>query len=312
MLKTIVIVATMTALGLYLLVASTKGKDETVWFREQELKRRSIVHLPPGVGEGKLPAVFVFHGLFGNSDYTKNTYGITEIADSEGFIAVYPEGTGVLNTLLLSWNAGFCCGYARENSIDDVQYIVELLEFLKAKYPIDEKRVYLVGLSNGGMLTYELVSKHPELFAGAAIVSSTPAGGQSEENITRIQPPAEPVPMIIFHGKLDSVIPYAGGYAGDSQENTLYFPSVAESVALWAAGMGADTLHESELEEGKVLLRKYTGSKKNSEILFYTILDGDHTWPGREKGLDALQSSSNSSIKASELIWEFFEKIGYK
>jgi polyhydroxybutyrate depolymerase len=307
MLKTLIVMATMIAMGFYLVAVSEKGKDETVWFSHDGIDRRTIVHIPHNPSSEKLPAVFVFHGLMGNSIYTKNTYGMTELADSEKFIAVYPEGTGPLKSLFLSWNVGFCCGYAFENGVDDVGYIVELIKHLESVYPIDPDRIFLVGLSNGGMLTYKLVSEYPQLFAAAAVVSSSPAGGANELEVFRIPAPSAPVPMIIFNGMLDPIIPYDGGFYGDSEQERIYFPSILESVDLWADGMKASELQREELENGRVILNRYTGEDSRSEIHFYTIVDGDHTWPGREKGLDALQSSSKSSIKASELIWEFLK-----
>jgi polyhydroxybutyrate depolymerase len=306
MLKTLVIAATLITMGFYLVIASKKGVDETFWLNHDGIDRKTIVHLPPKVeDDSKLPLVFVFHGLLGNANYTKNTYGITEISDREGFIAAYPVGTGPLKSVFLSWNGDFCCSYAKENEIDDARYIVELLKELKRNYPVDENRVYLVGLSNGGMLTYKLVSEYPELFAAAAIVSSSPAGGASEDEVCRIEPPPKPVPMIIFHGMLDPIIPYHGGYSSASEES-ICFPSIPEAIDLWIAGMNAVELEETSLEGGKVLLKKYGRPGEDFEIHFYTIVDGDHTWPGREKGLDALQSSSKSCVNASELIWDFF------
>ena len=307
MFKTMVIIGTLLAMGFYLVSGTKKGLDEFVTMEYDGRTRQSIVHLPPTIKDEELPVVFVFHGLFGNSNYTKNTYGITEVADKEGFISVYPEGTGPLNSVFLSWNSGFCCGYAMENNVDDVSYIYELVGEIRNSYPVDETRIYLVGLSNGGMLVYRLMSQYPELFAACAIVSSSPAGGTDENAVVMIDPPDVGVPLIVFHGMKDPIIPFEGGFSSSSEANGMYFPPAEESVEFWATKMGASTLRETQQENGLVILKEYTGKDERSLVHFYTITDGDHTWPGREKGIDSLSSSSNASIKASEMIWEVFE-----
>ncbi|MDD2333498.1 MAG: phospholipase, partial [Mesotoga sp.] len=85
MFKTMVIIGTLLAMGFYLVSGTKKGLDEFVTIEYDGRTRQSIVHLPPTIKDEVLPVVFVFHGLFGNSNYTKNTYGITEVADKEGF-----------------------------------------------------------------------------------------------------------------------------------------------------------------------------------------------------------------------------------
>jgi polyhydroxybutyrate depolymerase len=307
MFKSMVIIGTLLTMGFYLVSGTKKGLDEIIMMEYDGRTRQTIVHLPPTIKDEKLPVVFVFHGLFGNSNYTKNTYGITEIADKEGFISVYPEGTGPLESVFLSWNSGFCCGYAMENNVDDVSYIFELVGEIKNSYPVDESRIYLVGLSNGGMIVYRLMSRYPELFAACAIVSSSPAGGTDENEVVMINPPDRGVPLIVFHGMKDPIIPFEGGFSSSSEANGMYFPPVEESVEFWATKMGASTLQETQQENGLVILKEYTGKDERSLVHFYMITDGDHTWPGREKGLDSLSSSSSASIKASEMIWEFFE-----
>jgi polyhydroxybutyrate depolymerase len=102
-------------------------------------KRRFFnVHLPykidlPASYDPKesYPLVFVFHGGGGNAKNIEDTTNFTKKADDEKFIVVYPYGTGKLKKLLLTWNCGFCCGYALEKNIDDVGFIKDLYEYLK-------------------------------------------------------------------------------------------------------------------------------------------------------------------------------------
>ena len=84
--------------------------------------------------------------------------GFTPKASAEGFIVVYPDGTS-RRAPLLTWNAGHCCGYAMEQRVDDVAFISALIEDLAARFPIDRKRIYVTGMSNGAMMAHRLGSE---------------------------------------------------------------------------------------------------------------------------------------------------------
>jgi hypothetical protein len=62
--------------------------------------------------------VLAFHGGGGEAQGFKGYAGLDTVADREGFIVVYPNGTGVLPRRLLTWNAGECCGYAMNQRVD--------------------------------------------------------------------------------------------------------------------------------------------------------------------------------------------------
>ncbi len=305
----LVLIILSLVISVYTLTQNVSN-EKTIFLSHNGIERRTIMNIHEASNEDELPLVLVFHGFLGNSEYTLKTYGFTEFSNEEHFIIAYPEGTGELNNLLLSWNAGFCCGYAQENEIDDVGYIVKLLTVIKEKYAIDEKRIYLVGFSNGGMITYKLISEHPELFMGAAIISSTPSGGKNEESLVHIKPPEIAVPLLIFHGELDTIIPYYGGYSGEENETGIYFPSIPESVEYWANSMGADSVKEISLEDGSVIFRKYFDIAGRPIIEFYTLTNDGHTIPGRVKGVQSILNKDESTINAKEIIWDFFDRIG--
>ena len=86
-------------------------------------------HLPLGYNfQTNYPVVFVFHGGLGNPDNIEKTTGFSKKADSEGFIVVYPYGTGSFDKKLLTWNTWDCCGYADKKNINDVDFIQLVLE----------------------------------------------------------------------------------------------------------------------------------------------------------------------------------------
>lgn len=139
------------------------------------IKRSYVIRAPrePAQRGGRMPLVLVLHGGGGNADNAESMTGFTEKAASEGFIVVYPEGTGRFKGKLLTWNAGHCCGYAMDNQVHDVEFINALLDKLIVDYPVDPKRIYATGLSNGGMMTHRLGIELSNRFAAIAPVVAT-------------------------------------------------------------------------------------------------------------------------------------------
>src|SRR6056297_1521096 len=107
-------------------------------FTHDGLQRTYILHLPSSYNPNdSYPLVLVFHGGGGNAESIREITNFTQKAEQEEFIVVYPDGTGKLNKKLLTWNCGFCCGYALENNIDDIGFIRSLIEHLQEKYTIN-------------------------------------------------------------------------------------------------------------------------------------------------------------------------------
>ncbi|MFH1013227.1 MAG: PHB depolymerase family esterase, partial [Thermoplasmatota archaeon] len=177
------------------------------------LERTYCIHVPKGFDEDtSVPLVLVFHGGGGNARNIQETTSFNQKADEEGFLVVYPQGSGTLQNHLLTWNAGFCCAYAYENSIDDVSFIKELVNHLKAQYTINDSRIYATGISNGGIMTYRLGAELSDIFAAIAPVAAS-IGGQPTENesLWCIPELMNPVSVIVFHGTNDTRVPYEGG-----------------------------------------------------------------------------------------------------
>ena len=77
-----------------------------------------------------------------------------DVARANGFIILFPQGTEDLpdaDDKNPSWNAGYCCGGAMEEDIDDVTFIRQLVEYELERHlqMIDSTRIYLAGHSNG-------------------------------------------------------------------------------------------------------------------------------------------------------------------
>lgn len=82
---------------------------------------------------------------------------------------------------------------------EPLQAVVELIRQLSKEEKVDEKRRYVMGLSMGGMGTFELVHRYPDMFAAAAPICG---GGDAERYTDRVRR----VAFWIFHGDADAVV----------------------------------------------------------------------------------------------------------
>jgi len=80
----------------------------------------------------KYPLIIVLHGGGGNAKNAEKMSGMSESAAREGFIVVYPNGTGFFSERLLTWNSGNCCGYALDKKTDDVGFIRTVISRMKS------------------------------------------------------------------------------------------------------------------------------------------------------------------------------------
>lgn len=129
--------------------------DHTRTLQHDGRSRTYIVHVPPKYdAKQPTPVVLIFHGGGSNAEQTVRFTGLNEKADKETFIAVYPNGTGRLESYLLTWHGGNCCGYAMQNNVDDVGFTRAMLDDLATVLNVDAKRVFATGISNGGGHTW--------------------------------------------------------------------------------------------------------------------------------------------------------------
>jgi polyhydroxybutyrate depolymerase len=260
------------------------------------LERSYILYVPTSINwDEPAPLVFVFHGGTGNAQSAILMSGFNDVADQNGFILVYPNGTGRFDDKLLTWNGGDCCGYAQEKDVDDVGFVRAIVSELGSLLEIDSGRIFATGLSNGALLSQRLACEAEDIFTAVAPVAGT-------LNFSPCQP-SQPVSVIEFHGTADQHIPYDGGHGPDSLVD-VDFASVRDSVGFWLSSDGcipqpqANTFADIEHEV-------WGGCAAGSAVELYTIVDGGHAWPGGDSGWPG-SDKSTQTISASRLIWEFF------
>jgi polyhydroxybutyrate depolymerase len=266
------------------------------------LNRTYVVHVPNDHDQKSLMSVVLaLHGATMNGPMMAWFSGLNRKADEAGFLAVYPNGTDSNSSF--TWNGGNCCGWAMQNRVDDVAFTDALLNDLMRAYPVDPRRVYATGMSNGAVMAYRLASELSERIAAIAPV----AGAVGTEN----HQPKRPVSVLHFHGTKDEYIPFLGG-RGEKGITGTQFCSVDHSIQTWVNLNGCDERPTTDVlsksgDEMTVTRKTYSGGKDGSEVALVVIEGGGHTWPGR-KSPAAILGKSATNVSANDLMWEFFQK----
>lgn len=264
------------------------------------IERSYVVRAPKQLTQGlaPVPLVLVLHGGGGNAANAERMTGFTDLARKQGFLVVYPEGSGRLRNKLLTWNAGHCCGYAMTNRVDDAGFINALIDRLIADYPVDVRRIYATGMSNGGMMTHRLGIELSNRFAAIAPVVATLFGDE-------IVPP-QPVSALMINGMLDKSVPYLGGPPGgrgaDAWDGTPAKPAQAQAE-FWAQANRCE--RDPEKSDGdRVLFRQYR-CPTGKTVAMYLVKDNGHAWPGGRPG-SRRGDEPSTALNATEVIWRFF------
>lgn len=257
--------------------AAKAGELGTLQWQGQE--RSYLLFVPPGAGDKPLPLVIAFHGAGGNAaDFSEET-GLAKPGAAHGMLVAFADGTERTPGRRV-WNARFCCGGDAVQRVDDIGFAGALIDRIARERPIDRKRVFATGMSNGGMLAYQLAAAHPEWFAAIAPVSAAIGGTMRDGQVFVIGVPKLPVSVEIIHGRKDSYVMYGGGSSPNLKFPNRWKLSVADAVSFWAAADGCPPTAESDDAVHGVLERvAYRGCGQGSEVVLWRIMEGDHNWP---------------------------------
>lgn len=277
--------------------------------RTGNLDRHYVVHVPPAA-EARPALILNFHGGGANAREQQRYARMDALADREGFLVVYPDGTGPVRERFLTWNAGTCCGTAAGAQVDDVAFVRALLDDLAGRLDYDRTRVYATGLSNGAMMSYRLAAELSDRVAAIAPVAGSMA-------LARFAP-ARGVPVLHIHSIDDGRALYDGGLGAPyplSGTRVLH-PPVEERLEQWARANGCSAgLEAKEQRQWKTAAGQqhtatrygYGGCK--AETALWKLTGAGHVWPGGVLDyLTWLLGPGSRVIDANEEMWRFFSR----
>ena len=269
--------------------------DKVYTFDHDGESREYEVHTPPGYENSNelFPVVINMHGLGSDRTSQKFYSDYNSVADTAGVIVVYPQGLEVNlgNGLQAHWNAGFGTG------VDDVGFIDRMIDRLDKDYRVDLYKIYATGMSNGGYMSYYLACELEDRIAAVASVT-----GSMTFPVYNNCDPDRTVPIMQIHGTNDATVPFNGT------------PSIDAVVESWVDRnmCDADPIEE-DIEDidpnDNTTTKKFTymDCDDESEVWYYVVDNGGHTWPGAFPF--APLGNTSQDFDASEHIWWFFRTL---
>ncbi len=268
--------------------------------------REYLLHVPDAcaASEEPVPLVLVLHGGGGTARATRRTMGWDALARREGFIVAYPQGYE------RHWNdgRGDLAVPTVQEGVDDVKFLSTLVEHLAGELPIDRRRVYSTGASNGAMMSFRLAVDAPGLLAAI----STQIGNLPKEHESKTP---EPIPVMMINGTEDPLVPWHGGHVTVFGKRRGAILSAPATAAWWVARNGIDAeaaemveLDDADPDDG-TRVERVTWRGEGPEVVLYRVVGGGHTVPGGRQYLpERVIGRTSRDIDALPLVWEFLSR----
>ena len=272
-------------------------KKESQIIHVDGVARTYMLYVPENSNKGKMPLVIALHGAGGTAAGLQQLTGFDSLAEIQKFIVVYPQGIDN------KWNDG----RGRNEQIDDVNFIRELIKSISSAYPVDGSRIYATGISNGGFFTMRLACELADKLAAVASVSAT-----VEEVIDQNCQTTTPISVLLIHGTRDPVVSIDGGKVARLPQSIIL--SHQEAISRWVHRDNCNTTPvvtavPDGAHDGTFILKTaYSNGKNNTEVISYVIDKGGHTWPGSAGSESSLLGKTTHNLNGTQVIWEFFKR----
>jgi len=290
------------------------------------IEREYFVHIPDGaiIGEDELPLVVAVHGYTSTATGFEAAHGLRPHADQHGYIVVYPQGSHFNVTVddsqqyrVTSWNdlaanlpettdgphcsadslqypcppeCADCSRCAWTSCYDDVGFLDKMLNAMQAEFPVDPDRLYLLGVSNGGMMVLRAGCDLSDRFAAVAPIIGQLAPGYDCG-------PTTDLPMLHLYGGKDETVRYDGK---PGKEDGFIYTSAADTAATWAQDMACETgpvPWQSDLSVAAGLVcSAYADCRvAGQEVVSCMDPDAEHWWPSQ-----GFESSSATCVTVEQ------------
>jgi polyhydroxybutyrate depolymerase len=254
------------------------GTTRTLTVRRDGGDRIAVVHRP-GTARPGAPLVVVLHGAGGSGADVHASLGWDGLADRAGLVVAYPDG------LDHTWNAGACCGSARDRRVDDVGFLDALVATVRGADHTGP--VYAVGFSNGAMMTYAWACARPGALAGIGPVAGALVAGC---------PSPSPLTVVAVHGAADDRVPVGGGHGVFDE----VFPSLDASLAPFRAAAACPAAAPAGTPAAAPPAHVDSRNCADGRRVVSDVVDGlPHAWPGA--GPNA--GTSDGPLDATGFLW---------
>ena len=202
---------------------------------------------------------------------------MTVDAEAAGYLIAFGQGTPS-SSGYLSWDAGRCCkGYnSTMTRVDDVAYTRTAIKMMEAVVQVDAKRRYVMGWSNGGMMSERLACEAHDLFAGiCADASSVVIGTDAEAGQAACDKTfgGAHLDMIHFSGTADTAV----SWTGSAWQSPAGVPSAPDDIARWNERMGCGPRFRQTYNDG-LFGNLVWQCRGNTTLEWMTVRNGQHQW----------------------------------
>ncbi|MFM8531387.1 MAG: alpha/beta hydrolase family esterase [Ilumatobacteraceae bacterium] len=280
------------------------GEVTDEWVETPDGRRRHFRLYVPSTyrPDQSVPLLIALHGGLETSEQFATNSGFDDLAESNGFIVVYPDGIRAISDRpgLQTWNGGYCCGPAANKNVDDVGYLDFLLDLLEERFTIDSSRVFAAGHSNGAIMAYRLACE----LSDRVVAIGVQAGSLGIDECT----PSHPVALLHVHGLADTNHPIDGGVG--SGVSGVAFRSGREAVRTFAElnECGVEPTVEKVPSNPDLEVSTWSECAAGAEVRLITVDGASHAWMGHAAASSAsvgLVGEPYPDFDSSRAIWAF-------
>ncbi|NIM94077.1 MAG: hypothetical protein GTO18_10255 [Anaerolineales bacterium] len=286
-----------------------KDQDYSEMIEVGGVERIYYVHLPSTTAPREpWPVLLFFHGFRYPVEPMRELIEYDALAEEQGFVAVYPLGYHEM------WQSDE--SISNRYATDDIEFVNAIIDEIQDDLPVDPKRIYAVGFSNGGFFSSRLACELSDRIAAFGSV----AGTMSDALLELPEPcaPPAPVPIVYIHGTEDDrVYFYQESQGGLSASGALM--SIPDTIDFW---LGINACGESPTvedipdvpDDGTQVTKEFYGDcQEGAEVVLYAIEGGGHTWPGNMDYAEAAREVGvgliSADLDATNALWEFVSKF---
>ena len=260
------------------------------------VRRSYLLHLPPSHRPGEpMPLLLVFHGGGGTASNIVEHTALSAAATPRGYAVLYPDGV----------NGYWSDGRAARAGADDVGFVRLLLDSLRRELPVDSRRIFATGISNGAGMAFRLACDLPGTFAAIA-----PVAGALPAELEHRCAAAAPVSLLMFQGTHDRLMPYDGGALTLRRGRVLPATTTARVFARLdgCAETPVVAAEPDTVTDGTRVRRStYPGCRDGRDVVLFTIEGGGHTWPGGPP-VGRSVGRVTRDLDANRVILDFFDR----